>query len=1349
MRGREARSARVLRLSVNRRGLRAPKGAAIDLVKSGRVLDRRLFTPECSGRDPIDGVALQLETDCGRSHGGWLETDGSDRGLGRHPRHSGRARYSATGLFEGLVSFADLERRIEGLGSENDRGDAFEVFAEAYLATQKLHQAAEVWPENTAPLPVIQKLRLTEADKGVDGVLLQLDGAHAAYQVKFRTGRPSLSWTELSTFLGLADRVALRILFTNCDGFAEVVADRREFACIRGADLDRLTEADLASMAAWIRGDTPTALPKTPRPHQAKALADLASGLTDNNRVTAVMACGSGKTLVALWLAEQQEAKRVLVLVPSLALIRQTLHEWSRETSWKAPRFLACCSDPSVTSGVDDAMTVHAGDLDFPVTTDASEVRKFLKGGANDVRVVFSTYQSAQIVGEAIKRLPKFDLGIFDEAHKTAGREALKFGFALADKNIPIARRVFMTATPRHYDVSKRNGEGDKALVYSMDDPTIYGPIVHTLTFAQAARQGIICDAKIIISVVTSEMLNEDLLRRGDVVIDGDAVRARTVANQIALEKACEAHDLKKVFSFHRDVKSAADFTGATVSSIRKHMPTFETLHVSGAMPTARREKHVQAFREAERAILSNARCLTEGVDVPAVDLVAFLSPRKSKVDIVQAAGRAMRKSGDKTTGYVLLPLFLETAEGETLEQALERTGFDEASNVIQAMIEQDDILADIVREMREERGRRGGFDDTRLRERIEVVGPQISIDLIRSAVSTRVVDEFGATWDERFGELVAFKSRHDHCNVPDGFTENPRLSNWVSNQRTAYNKQQLPDPRIARLESIGFVWDPLGAVWEQKFLELAAFKKIYGHCDVPQKYAGNKPLATWLAGQRQACRSNELAASRVMRLTALGVVWEPNASLWERRFGELSAFKAANGHCNVPQKFRENPELARWVRKQRQFRTDQRLDASRTSRLEELGFDWDPYRTQWEQRFAELEAYQRSNGHCDVPYENDDQSKLGVWLALQRTANRAGQLSQDRAKRLENLGVNWEPVASVWDRRFAELADFKRTHRDREPSRGQASEKALAEWIGSQRGRYHSGDLEPDRSARLEALGLSWDRLGSKWEARFLELEEFKRTHAHCNVPFLHSNRKLAGWVRKQRDVFSEGKMDTSRKTRLEALGFVWDRFAVLWEERFLELAEFKAREGHCIVSAVRPLNTQLNSWINTQRMSRRKGDLLPEKIERLDQLGFEWEPTASAWETQFAALRRFHELHGHLRISRQQSDQKKLANWVHTQRAMKQSGSLTSDRIAKLDRLGIDWNPYSQRPDKTWEEMLDDLKAFKTLHGHCRVPSGYAENPALARWVEKQRANRRAGTLASKRMASLDALGFEWSRK
>jgi len=1065
-----------------------------------------------------------------------------ERSVPTTPRHKRSGQFVAAQLFDGLEDFAELEARIAALPTTQDRGDAFEVFAEAYLATQKIVQADEVWPFDATPIAVLQELALdTPRDLGVDGVYRTLEGPYNAYQVKFRSGRPALRWgEELSTFMGLTDQVHQRVLFTNTDDLPPVMNDRSGFHCIRGTDLDRLTKDDLAVIAKWLRGSPIKFVRKIPLSHQKEALKAVLHGLEKQDRVTAVMACGTGKTLVALWLAERREAQRILVLVPSLALIRQTLHEWLKETGWERPNFLAVCSDPTVTRAGEDTMVVHQSDLDFPVTTDVGEARTFLESNADSVQVVFATYQSAHVVGKAAQGLPKFDLGIFDEAHKTAGREGAKFGFALADKNIPIAKRVFLTATPRHYDVQKRDKEGDKKLVYSMDVPETYGPVVHTLSFAEAAKRGIICDYKVIISVVTTDTVNNALLGRSQVLVEGEVIKARAVANQIALQLACEEHNLKKIFSFHRSVASAKDFTGDTASSIRVHLPDYAALHVNGAIPTARREKVMQAFRQADRAITSNARCLTEGVDVPAVDVVAFLSPRKSKVDIVQATGRAMRKSPGKARGYLLLPLFLETAENETIEDALERTGFEEAWSVLQAMQEQDAVLADIIRQMREERGRTGGFDDSRLRERIEVLGPELSLDVLREAVATSVIDRLGVSWDERYGELVAYKARFGNCDVPQ--PHNPTLANWVIIQRARKKQCKLELDRIHRLDSLGFDWDPRVGAWEEKFAELVQFKEELRHCNVPQRWPENPKLATWVAEQRTQFTKGKLEPERIERLEALGLVWDARAAAWEEKFEELVQFTEKHDHCNVPSKCPENP-------------------------------------------------------------------KLGSWVGIQRRTKSEGKLQPERIRRLDALRFAWDLKAIAWEERFAELVQFRQEHSDCNVPEGWPDNPKLATWVGRQRNRKKKGKLEPERVRRLEALGLVWDLRATLWEEKFAELVQFKEEHGHCNVPQrCPENPKLANWVGNQRSLKSRGKLESNKVERLETLGLSWDPHSEAWEEKFAELKQFKQKNGHCNVSQRWPDNPALANWVAVQRRFKNKGQMKDSRVKRLEALGFEW---------------------------------------------------------------------------------------------------------------------------------------------
>ena len=280
-------------------------------------------------------------------------------------RHPKATFFVQRHLFSGVTSFAELESKIAALPDEQSRGAAFEVFAEAYLATQRKYDAAQVWPHGSVPLDILKNLGLTQQDQGVDGVLQTLLGQFNAYQIKFRTGRPALTWRELSTFIGLADspHIHSRVLLTNCDELPAVLNDRQGFFCIRGSDLDRLEAGDFRAMEAWLADAAFIAPKKSPQPHQTEALDALLPALQTHDRVSAIMACGTGKTLVALWVAEHvaqastpagsggvpppvgehapgrclnpppgTAALRILVLLPSLALLRQTLHEWLRET---------------------------------------------------------------------------------------------------------------------------------------------------------------------------------------------------------------------------------------------------------------------------------------------------------------------------------------------------------------------------------------------------------------------------------------------------------------------------------------------------------------------------------------------------------------------------------------------------------------------------------------------------------------------------------------------------------------------------------------------------------------------------------------------------------------------------------------------------------------------------------------------------------------------------------------------------------------------------------------------------------------------------------------------------------
>jgi uncharacterized protein (DUF2384 family) len=469
------------------------------------------------------------------------------------------------------------------------------------------------------------------------------------------------------------------------------------------------------------------------------------------------------------------------------------------------------------------------------------------------------------------------------------------------------------------------------------------------------------------------------------------------------------------VITFHKSVAAASSFTAHGPEGIEAHVPALQAFHVNGTMASGKRDPIMRAFTEGERTLISNARCLTEGVDVPAVDMVAFLTPKRSLVDILQATGRAMRRNPatQKTTGYVLVPLFLEQVEGETIEEAVARAQFDEVWAVLQALQEHDEVLAEIIRHVREERGLAKGFNDQDFIDKVEMLGPSVSLDILRHAITTRIIDRIGSDWDERFGELVAYKAQHGDCNVSIYRPEQPRLATWVSRQRNKKKAGHLSQDRQQRLAALGFVWDPAEADWEEQFAALVQYKAQHGDCNVPMGWSEQRGLGHWVKTQRKKKKKGHLSQDCQQRLDELGFVWVSAEAFWEEQFAALAQYEAQHGDCNVPQDWSENQTLGKWVTRHRVDKKAGRLSQDHQQRLDELDFVWNPEEAVWEEQFAALVQYKAQHGDCNVPLRQPEHRRLGNWVKTQRKKKKKGHLSQDRQQRLRASGLN-----GVWGRR-------------------------------------------------------------------------------------------------------------------------------------------------------------------------------------------------------------------------------------------------------------------------------------------------------------------------------------------
>lgn len=597
-----------------------------------------------------------------------------------------------------ITSIHDLlEQYNDRIVNQRDKGTSFERLMKSYLELDPLYQDQfkkvylwGEWPHKT-----------TGQDYGIDLVAEGIDGEFTAIQCKFYAATYQVQKKDIDSFFNESGKTftvdgkkrsfARRIIISTSDNWSEPAEKSLHGQTI---PVSRIHVRELEqSPVDWSKFslDKPEKLSlkekKKLRPHQQEAIEKVIAGFKEGDRGKLIMACGTGKTFTALKLAEKVTKKEglVLFLVPSISLLSQTLREWTAESETPFHAF-AVCSDSKVGKHSED---ISKHDLSIPASTDTTSLIKGLERVKKDKKmtVIFSTYQSIDVVSQAQKKgVPEFDLIICDEAHRTTGvtlvdKEESHFVKVHEQKFIKGKKRIYMTATPRIFgDAAKTKADEAGAELCSMDDVSLYGPEFHRLGFGKAVSEHLLTDYKVLVLAIDESIIDPKFQKR--FADENQEIQLEDIAkiigcwnglSKLFVGEEAEVEDrlpMKRAVAFARAIKDSKQIASVFQNVVQEYIKknpqldnvlNCELAHVDGTFNVLDRNAKLDWLKEEAPEntcrILTNARCLSEGVDVPALDAVLFLNPRDSMVDVVQSVGRIMRKAEGKKYGYVILPI--------------------------------------------------------------------------------------------------------------------------------------------------------------------------------------------------------------------------------------------------------------------------------------------------------------------------------------------------------------------------------------------------------------------------------------------------------------------------------------------------------------------------------------------------------------------------------------------------------------------------------------------------------------------------------------------------------------------
>lgn len=697
------------------------------------------------------------------------------------------------------------------------------------------------------------------------------------------------------------------------------------------------------------------------RYYQVEAVAAICKGLADGGRGQLRAACGTGKTVMAQRSAELlcADGGLVVILCPSIALVAQTLREWELTTENYIA--LAVCSDDTVRDAV-----ITVDDIPAAVTTNVEEVADWLnvETAKAPLRLIVGTHASAHVVGEALRSIGRSaDLLIVDEAHRTAGIVHKHTALVHNDARFPALRRLYATATPKVVGERARNSrKAFTARVVGMDDHTVFGKVLYEYTFAQAIADGYLDDYQLVVMGVTRAEIIEHLAGLPAAATGGKLhTSLHTAMVQTVLAKAARQYGFRRALTFCRRLNEARDFArtmSATLSALPSEMKPdrhLSTGFVDGSMTTTEREKRLQLLKKPPAdgwSVVTNVKCLSEGVDVPAIDAVAFTHPKQSVSEIVQAIGRALRHDPNGSgMATILVPILLpdDADAGDDLDEVNVRD-YQLLWQVVKALRAHDEKLGAPLDHEHEPTPGTYTYEEQPLEHVIINLPDGYDDGTFLQQLTAKIVTITRTSWWASYAALKGYYEQHNTTIVPRDYVvtddvtgETIKLAAWTNAARSAYRRGTLAPDKVEALKQIEFDFRPDAVSWSEGIDAATSFFEQHGHLEpVRTERSNGIELRPWLDAQRNQAAKGDLADDRRAALNALNMRWLPRPKTFDEHIAALTAYRAQHGHIDIePQPGTDDGYLGNWLIKIRIQRKMGNLAQAEIDALDALGMRW------------------------------------------------------------------------------------------------------------------------------------------------------------------------------------------------------------------------------------------------------------------------------------------------------------------------------------------------------------------------------------------------------------------------